>query len=454
MVKAIETKIKSLVITNLGTTDFSIIDVADGVFEVIGTSGDNYLGGSDWDKVIAKYITDEFKKSDGIDLQKDKMAMQRIMEAAEKAKIELSSMAETTISLPFITADANGPKHLELKLTRANFENMCTELLNRLELPLKKVLDDCKFKPEDVDKVLLVGGSTRMPMIQDKIKSVMNVEPVKGINPDECVATGAAIQGAVISGDQKGIVLVDVVPLSLGVTTEGDVNVILIEKNTAIPISKKEVFSTCGDNQNAVTIEINQGERPIASMNKKLGTFVLDGILPAPRGIPKIEVAFDIDANGILNVTAKDLATQKEQHITIQSSNLSKEEIEKYKREAEMYASEDARKRELIDNKNNAEHIKYSIQKMISDYSNISAADLNELNNTIFKLDEAISTDDIEKIKSTINEANSTISAISTRIYTNSTESATADDNVVDTTATDVNDSSEFDDVFKQASNM
>ena len=319
-----------------GTFDVSILDVGDGVFEVLSTNGNNRLGGDDWDAAVVNWMAEEFKKSDGVDLRNDKMAAQRLREAAEKAKIELSSMTETSISLPFITADANGPKHLEMKLTRAKFEELTAALLDKTELPVRTALKDANLQAGDIDKILLVGGSSRMPMVQRKVKEIMGKEPTKGVNPDECVAVGAALQGAIITGETKGIVLVDVTPLSLGLETLGGVFTKLIDKNTAIPVSKSQVFSTAQDNQPAVEIHVLQGERSMAADNVTLGRFNLDGIAPAPRGIPQIEVTFDIDANGIVNVTAKDKATNKEQHITIQSSKLSDEESEKMRKDAEM----------------------------------------------------------------------------------------------------------------------
>ena len=300
-----------------GTFDVSILDVGDGVFEVLATSGDNQLGGDDWDNKVVDWMADEFKKSDGVDLKKDRMAVQRLREAAEKAKVELSSMAETTISLPFITADQNGPKHLELTLTRAKFEDLTRELTERVVRPTQNALKDANLKASEIDKILLVGGSTRMPMIQKKVKELLGKEPTKGINPDECVAVGAAIQGAVLSGEHKDIVLVDVTPLSLGLETMGGVFTKIIERNTAIPSSKSQIFTTAADNQPQVEVHVLQGERAMAADNVSLGKFTLDGIPPAPRGIPQIEVTFDIDANGIVNVTAKDKGTGKAQNIKI-----------------------------------------------------------------------------------------------------------------------------------------
>ncbi|MBQ3694648.1 MAG: molecular chaperone DnaK, partial [Synergistaceae bacterium] len=316
-----------------GTFDVSILEVAEGVFTVLATAGDNRLGGDDWDNRIVEWIADGFKKTEGIDLRSDSMAMQRLREAAEKAKIELSNMTETTISLPFITANQTGPKHLEMKLTRAKFEEMTADLLDRTIKPTQRALEDSGLSANEIDKILLVGGSTRMPMVQKKIVALLGKEPTKGINPDECVAAGAAIQGSILGGERKdgGIVLVDVTPLTLGIETLGGVMTKMIERNTAIPARKSEVFTTAADNQPQVEIAVYQGERPMAKDNVALGHFTLDGIAPAPRGIPQIEVTFDIDTNGIVNVSARDKGTGKEQKITIQSSNLSKEEIERMK---------------------------------------------------------------------------------------------------------------------------
>ena len=323
-----------------GTFDVSILEVAEGVFTVLATAGDNRLGGDDWDNRIVEWIAEGFKKTEGIDLRNDSMAMQRLREAAEKAKIELSNMTETTISLPFITANQTGPKHLEMKLTRAKFEEMTADLLDRTIKPTQRAIEDSGLSAGEISKILLVGGSTRMPMVQKKIVALLGKEPTKGINPDECVAGGAAIQGSILGGERKdaGIVLVDVTPLTLGIETLGGVMTKMIERNTAIPARKSEIFTTAADNQPQVEIAVYQGERPMAKDNVALGHFTLDGIAPAPRGIPQIEVTFDIDTNGIVNVSAKDKGTGKEQKITIQSSNLSKEEIERMKRDAEAHA--------------------------------------------------------------------------------------------------------------------
>ena len=358
-----------------GTFDVSILDVGDGVFEVLSTSGDNRLGGDDWDAAVMNWMAEEFKKSDGVDLRKDKMAAQRLREAAEKAKVELSSMAETSISLPFITADQNGPKHLEMTLTRAKFEELTRDLLDRTVQPVRTALKDAGLQTAEIDKILLVGGSTRMPMVQRKVKELLGKEPTKGINPDECVAVGAAIQGAILSGEHKGIVLVDVTPLSLGLETLGGVFTKIIEKNSAIPVSKSQVFTTAADNQPQVEIHVLQGERAMAGDNVSLGRFFLDGIAPAPRGIPQIEVTFDIDANGIVNVTAKDKATGKVQNITIQSSRLSDEEIEKMRRDAEINEGEDKKKKELIDARNEGDSAAYNAEKSLKDLGDEATAE-------------------------------------------------------------------------------
>lgn len=382
-----------------GTFDVSILDVGDGVFEVLSTAGDNLLGGDDWDNAVVEWLAAEFKKSDGIDLLKDKMAAQRLREAAEKAKIELSSMQETTISLPFITADTNGPKHLELKLTRAKFEDLTRSLLDKTITPVKTAMKDAGLEASQINKILLVGGSTRMPMVQKLVTELMGKEPSKGINPDECVAMGAAIQGAILAGEQQGIVLVDVTPLSLGLETLGGVFTKIIEKNTAIPVSKSQVFTTAADNQPQVEIHVLQGERAMAGDNVSLGRFFLDGIKPAPRGIPQIEVTFDIDANGIVNVTAKDKATGKAQNITIQSSRLSDEEIEKMRRDAEINESADKKRKELIEARNEAESVVYQAEKLVKESGSADAAAQAKVNDRIAKVREKMSGEDAEAIK-------------------------------------------------------
>ena len=395
-----------------GTFDVSILDVGDGVFEVLSTAGDNRLGGDDWDNRIVEWLAAEFKKSDGIDLLKDKMAAQRLREAAEKAKIELSSMQETTISLPFITADANGPKHLEQKLTRAKFEDLTRDLLERTKAPVRTALKDAGLEPSQIHKILLVGGSTRMPMVQALVKELMGKEPTKGINPDECVAMGAAIQGAILSGEQQGIVLVDVTPLSLGLETLGGVFTKIIDKNTAIPVSKSQVFTTAADNQPQVEIHVLQGERAMASDNVSLGRFFLDGIKPAPRGIPQIEVTFDIDANGIVNVTAKDKATGKAQNITIQSSRLSDEEIEKMRRDAEINESADKKRKELIEARNEAESVIYQAEKLVKESGSADASAQSRVNDRISALREKMNGEDAEAIKAGTRELTEAMNAL------------------------------------------
>jgi molecular chaperone DnaK len=353
-----------------GTFDISILDLDQGVFQVKATNGDTQLGGDDFDQIVMQWIIDEFKKEQGMDVSKDKMAIQRIKEAAEKAKIELSTLHETTISLPYLTVDANGPKNFETKLTRSKFEDLISELIEKTVEPCRKCMKDAKIFESDIDEVILVGGSTRIPAVQAKVKEVFGKDPHRGINPDEVVAMGAAIQGGIIAGDSsvKDILLVDVIPLSLGIETLGGVNTVLIEKNTAIPTSKSQVFSTAADNQPAVEVHVSQGERPMAIDNKSLGKFNLDGIPPAPRGVPQVEVTFDIDSNGILNVKAVDKGTGKEQHITISgSSNMSDEEIEKMREEAEKHAAEDAKKKEGVELRNKAESLIFQSEKTLKD---------------------------------------------------------------------------------------
>ena len=401
-----------------GTFDVSILDVGEGVFEVLATAGDNRLGGDDWDNRIVDWMTAEFKKSEGIDLKNDRMAMQRLREAAEKAKVELSSMTETTISLPFITANQSGPKHLEMKLTRAKFEEMTADLMDRTITPTKRALEDSGLKSSEVDKILLVGGSTRMPMVQKKIVELLGKEPTKGINPDECVAAGAAIQGAILKGDHKDIVLVDVTPLSLGLETLGGVFTKVIERNTAIPVSKSQVFTTAANNQTQVEILVLQGERSMAADNVKLGQFVLDGIPPAPRGIPQIEVTFNIDVNGILNVSAKDKGTGKAQKITIQSSNLSKEDIERMKNDAEANADEDAKKREAAEVRNESDAAVFTAEKLLGDLGDkMSAEEKGKVNSKLDELKRAIEANDGARMKSSKEELERTLQEFSTRLY-------------------------------------
>lgn len=404
-----------------GTFDVSILDVGEGVFEVLSTSGDNMLGGDDWDAKVVNWMADEFRKTDGVDLRKDKMAAQRLREAAEKAKIELSSMAETSISLPFITADQNGPKHLEMTLTRAKFEELTRDLLDRTVQPVRTAMKDAGLQPSDVDKILLVGGSTRMPMVQRKVKELLGKEPTKGINPDECVAVGAAIQGAILSGEHKGIVLVDVTPLSLGLETLGGVFTKIIEKNSAIPVSKSQVFTTAADNQPQVEIHVLQGERAMAGDNVSLGRFFLDGIAPAPRGIPQIEVTFDIDANGIVNVTAKDKATSKVQNITIQSSRLSDAEIDKMRRDAEMNEDEDRKKKELVEARNEGDSAAYNAEKALKELGDDATSEEKAaVEEKIKTLRDLLTSEDASAIKAAVDALMNAMHPISQKSYAKS----------------------------------
>ena len=403
-----------------GTFDVSLLDVGEGVFEVLATAGDNRLGGDDWDNRIVEWIVSEFKKSEGIDLKNDSMAMQRLREAAEKAKIELSNMTETTISLPFITANQTGPKHLEMKLTRAKFEEMTADLLDRTIKPTQRALEDSGLSANEVDKILLVGGSTRMPMVQKKIVDLLGKEPTKGINPDECVAAGAAIQGAILKGDHKDIVLVDVTPLTLGIETLGGVMTKMIERNTAIPAEHSQIFTTAADNQPQVEIAVFQGERPMAQDNVKLGQFSLDGIAPAPRGIPQIEVKFSIDTNGILNVSAKDKGPGKEQKITIQSSNLSKEDIERMKRDAESHADEDEKRRNSAEIKNEADSAIFSAEKLMRDLGEKMTPDeKGKVNSKIDALKKAMEKNDEAGMKSGKEDLMNTLQEFGSRLYQN-----------------------------------
>ena len=402
-----------------GTFDVSIIEMGDGVQEVLATAGNNKLGGDDFDNRIMNWIVGEFKKSNGIDLSGDKMAMQRIKEAAEKAKIDLSGMSSTQISLPFITADATGPKHLELTLTRAQFNQMTADLVEATMKPVRRALKDSELSMKDIDKVLLVGGSTRIPAVQEAIQKFSGKEPFKGINPDECVAMGAALQGGVLGGDVKGLLLLDVTPLSLGIETMGGINTIIIERNTTIPTKKSQIFSTAADNQTSVEVHVLQGEREFAKDNKTLGMFHLDGILPARRGVPQIEVTFDIDANGIVHVSAKDLGTGKEQHISItSSSNMSKADIEKAVKEAEQYADEDKKKREAVDTKNAAEQMVYQTETLLSENgSKFSADDKSQLESKVATLKSALGTDNIEQIKSAQKDLENKFFEVSQKLY-------------------------------------
>ena len=402
-----------------GTFDVSILEIGDGVIDVRATAGNNRLGGDDFDECITKYLVDEFKKSDGIDLSGDKVAMQRLREAAEKAKVELSGVTTSTINLPYITADATGPKHLDVTLTRAKFNELTHHLVEKTSGPVKQALSDSGLKPSDITKVLLVGGSSRIPAVQEMVKSLIGKEGFKGINPDECVAIGASIQGGVLSGDVEGIVLVDVTPLSLGIETLGGVFTKLIERNTSIPTRKSQVFSTAADNQTSVEVNVLQGEREMAAYNKSLGRFHLDGIAPARRGVPQIEVTFDIDANGIVNVSAKDLGNGKEQHITITaSSNMSKEDIDKAVKEAEMYAAEDAKRKEEVDTRNQGDQMVYQTEKTLSEMGDkLDPADKSEVESKLAALKSALTGTDTAAIKTATEELTQAFYKVSEKLY-------------------------------------
>ena len=443
-----------------GTFDVSIIEMGDGVTEVLATAGNNHLGGDDFDQRIIDLLVSEFKKTDGIDLSKDKMAMQRLKEAAEKAKIELSNVPSSNINLPFITADATGPKHLDYTLTQAKFNEITADLVEATVGPVKQALSDSGLSTSDINKVLMVGGSSRIPAVVEAVRKLTGKEPFKGINPDECVALGAAYQGGVLGGDVKeGLLLLDVTPLSLGLETMGGVCTRIIERNTTIPTKKTQIFSTAADNQTAVDINVLQGELEFAKDNKQLGMFRLDGIAPAPRGIPQIEVTFDIDANGIVHVSAKDLGTGKQQDITITSStNMSKEDIDKAVREAEVFAAEDKKKREDVDARNQADQLVFQSKKSLEEFGDkVAASDKSDCEAKIAALEEALKGTDIELIKSRQKELETSIQGIATKVYQQAaaqqqqqqgpqggdqggyTSGGGNDDNVVDAEFTDAN---------------
>ncbi len=409
-----------------GTFDVSIIEMGDGVTEVLATAGDTRLGGDDFDQRVIDYLADEFQKESGIDLRKDKMAAQRLKEAAEKAKIELSGVASTAINLPFITADATGPKHLDTTLTRAKFDELTAQLVEKTMGPTRQALKDAGLSPSDLSKVLLVGGSTRIPAVQDAVKKFMGKDPFKGINPDECVAVGAAIQGGVLGGDVQGILLLDVTPLSLGIETYGGVCTKIIERNTTIPTKKSQIFSTAADNQPSVEVNVLQGEREFAKDNKSLGTFHLDGIPTAPRGVPQIEVTFDLDANGIVHVSAKDLGTGKEQSITITaSSNMSKDDIDKAVKEAEQYAGEDKKRKEEVETRNAADSMVYQTEKTLTDMGDkMNDAEKKAITDAKDALKEALKGSDTDAIKAKSEALEKAVGEMSQRVYSEAAQQA------------------------------
>ena len=402
-----------------GTFDISILELADGVFEVKSTNGDTHLGGDDFDQAVINWLIDEFKKDTGVDLNNDKMALQRLKEAGEKAKKELSSSLQTDINLPYLTADASGPKHLNVSLTRAKFEDLIRDLVEKTRIPCEKALKDAGLSIGDIDEVILVGGSTRIPMVQETVKNIFNKEPNKSVNPDEAVAMGAAVQGGIIKGDVKDVLLLDVTPLSLGIETEGSVMTVLINRNTTIPTNKKQVFSTAADNQSSVTIRVLQGERKMANDNRELGRFDLVGIPPAPRGVPQIEVSFDIDANGIVHVTAKDLGTGKEQKIRIESSSgLSEDEINRMVQDAEKHAEEDKKKKEEVEAKNNADHMIYQTEKLLKENGDkLPASDKSEIESKMSALKSAVESNNTDNIKRATDDLQAAWSKASEALY-------------------------------------